>query len=153
MAKKRIDPQELYDTLSFYHVPFPDKKIDSFVYFISDGEYVKIGKGFPIQRMKGLQTGNQRELSLLFTIPVGEITTEERRNYKSPLFHRHDGVSYAEDMIHSFFRNSHLRGEWFDILDQIDTEEFRRFFGILVNNCTEDIIEYQQIKERRGTEK
>lgn len=110
MAKKRIDPQELYDTLSFYHVPFPDKKIDSFVYFISDGEYVKIGKGFPIQRMKGLQTGNPRELSLLFTIPVGEISIEERRNYNSPLFHRYDGVCYAEDMIHSFFRNSHLRG-------------------------------------------
>ena len=153
MAKKRIEPKELYDTLVFYHVPFPHEKIESFIYFVSDGEYVKIGKGYPIARMKGLQTGNPRELSLLFTIPVGEITTEERRNYNSPLFHRHDGVSYAEDMIHSFFRDSHLRGEWFDILDQIDTEEFRRFFGILCNNCTEDIIEYQQIKKRRGTEK
>lgn len=64
------------------------------VYFITDGEFIKIGKSEnPIERMKKLQTGNVRELKMLATYQC-----------------------YDEDLegyIHKRFSHDRVRGEWF----------------------------------------
>jgi len=64
------------------------------VYFITDGEFIKIGKSEnPIDRMKKMQTGNARELKMLATYQC-----------------------YDEDLegyIHKRFATYRFRGEWF----------------------------------------
>lgn len=76
------------------------------VYFISDGEYVKIGESEnPLKRKSDLQTANARELKLLKVV-FGTIEYE----------------------LHSYFRHNRVRGEWFkhtEKLDEyLDTQEF-----------------------------
>jgi len=64
------------------------------VYFITDGEFIKIGKAEkPIERMRKMQTANARELKIL---GVYECYDEELENY-----------------IHKRFSNIRVRGEWF----------------------------------------
>lgn len=109
---RKITPEDVCETLRNHEIPFLDGQISSFVYFITDGEYVKIGKGFPLPRMKMLQTGNPRELKLLFSIPIGPHSA---RN--------------AEYQIHELFKRYWMRGEWFDILNVIDVDEFVNRFG------------------------
>jgi len=63
------------------------------VYFISDGEYIKIGKADnPNKRLDQLQTANARPLVLLHTISGGKI---------------------EENKMHHLFKKWHVRGEWF----------------------------------------
>jgi hypothetical protein len=64
------------------------------VYFITDGEFIKIGKSEnPIKRMKKMQTGNARELKML---GYYEDYDEELEGY-----------------IHKSFSEYRVRGEWF----------------------------------------
>ncbi len=73
--------------------------MDSYVYFISDGKYIKIGKSAkPMKRLEQLQTSNARELKLLGIIP---------------------GSSVKENELHSMFNNLHVRGEWFKLDNSI----------------------------------
>lgn len=70
------------------------------VYFISDGEYVKIGytNSDPKDRLAGLQTGNARHLQIIHTIP-GNISKEQA--------------------LHQRFQHLKVRGEWFKFTEEI----------------------------------
>jgi len=64
------------------------------VYFITDGEFIKIGKANdPIERMRTMQTGNARELKML---GYYEDYDEELESY-----------------MHKAFAKDRVRGEWF----------------------------------------
>lgn len=77
------------------------------VYFISDGEAIKIGKAInPPKRLKNLQIGNPRELKML-----GYFRTSH----------------YSEGNIHRHFEAFWIRGEWFR-----DNPELRAF---IAKNC------------------
>lgn len=68
-----------------------------FIYAISDGEFVKLGKANnPLIRLANLQTGNPRKLKILFTI-------------------RCDNPFTVEAALHRFYKNCHISGEWFKI--------------------------------------
>ena len=71
------------------------------VYFISDGQYVKVGKtrGAVDQRIKGLQTGNVRALVLLATINA-----------------QYWIIRNLEPELHDWLSDFKVRNEWFDIL-------------------------------------
>lgn len=76
----------------------------SFVYFISDGVFIKIGKGAnPRKRLLELQTGNARKLNLLYLIPCKNDTAAFR----------------VERMLHENFEKYRLSGEWFEIKDKL----------------------------------
>ena len=87
------------------------KDVDvSYVYFIADGEFVKIGKANDVnQRKLSLETGNPRDL-----ITLGTISCDS------------EAESYSlEKKLHHHFEPWHHRGEWFvvgpQILDFIST--------------------------------
>lgn len=108
----RVSPEDICKVLDEYGIQYLHGRVAGFVYFISDGEYVKIGKGLPNARIKQMQTGNARELTVLFTIPVGQHMS-----------------GAAEYLMHQLFKPWHVRREWFDILKVIDVEEFADWFG------------------------
>jgi len=70
------------------------------VYFITDGQAVKIGKTkyHPCSRLAQLQTGNPRELKLITVA------------YTNPQIY---GME-IESFFHSVFRDHRIRGEWYD---------------------------------------
>lgn len=87
------------------------KEVDvSYVYFIADGEFVKIGKANDVEQRKlSLETGNPRDLLTLGTISCDS-----------------ESESYSlEKKLHHHFEPWHHRGEWFvvgpQILDFIST--------------------------------
>lgn len=69
-----------------------------YVYIITDGEAVKIGmtKDLP-SRASSVQTGNPREIVVLQVIQTRYM-------------------SAVEDSLHYYYREHHIRGEWFDLL-------------------------------------
>ena len=78
--------------------------IQSYVYFIAEMSNVKLAHRVkvgvatnPKKRLAVLQTGNSRELSLLFTI--GPMSKKQAYD--------------IENQLHYKFRHSQLRGEWF----------------------------------------
>ena len=92
-------------------------KHQEYVYFISDGEYVKIGKANNIlRRMSELQTGNARKLNVLMGIKVTD-------SFK------------AECSLHKLFKENNISNEWFDIMNSFDK-------GIILNN----IIEFSPVE-------
>ena len=73
------------------------------IYFITDREYVKIGIANDVhKRLKQLQTGNPKQLELLFFIK-GELETE--------LF------------LHNYYKEYKVKNEWFDLLPLNITKE------------------------------
>lgn len=71
-------------------------KKTGFIYFIRDGEYIKIGwtKGNPKKRQRVLSIGNPRELKILAYI---------------------HGDRKFEKLLHRYFNKSRFRGEWFNL--------------------------------------
>lgn len=70
------------------------------VYFITDGEYIKIGIAASLpNRVRQLQTGNARRLKALYVIP--------QKNQKESL--------NIERTMHEYFNGKRMNGEWFDI--------------------------------------
>lgn len=70
------------------------------VYFITDGEYIKIGMAASLpNRVKQLQVGNARKLKVLYIIPAN--------NQKEAL-----GI---EKMFHNYFKELNVSGEWFKL--------------------------------------
>lgn len=68
------------------------------VYFISDGEHVKIGVAHdPTERLQALQTANPKDLELLTTVE----------------FESKGEAHSAEKMLHRRLAGHHIRGEWF----------------------------------------
>jgi hypothetical protein len=71
----------------------------SFVYFITDGEFVKIGQAKEVhKRLVNLQVGNVKKLTLLKIIPTFTPLSTERH-------------------FHELFSMKLVTGEWYDILD------------------------------------
>lgn len=78
------------------------------IYFITDGEYTKIGVADdPHKRLRELQTGNARELTLICSI---------------------DGSYELERKLHKVLGNWRVLGEWFDV-PIIDNEELALFIS------------------------
>lgn len=76
----------------------PQKKY--FVYVISDGTAVKVGRSDdPKRRLKGLQTGNPRSLEIVHVV---EFSTE----LESARYEKH---------LHTVFASRKAHGEWFAI--------------------------------------
>lgn len=76
------------------------------IYFVSDGEYVKIGFTDDVdvdRRLAALQIGNARKLTLLGVI---------------------EGGRESETVLHRVFDGIRIRGEWFRItlLDEEETD-------------------------------
>lgn len=117
-------------------------RIRDFVYFISDGEFVKVGKGLPTLRLTSCQTGNPRRLRLLFTIPIGPVKRQDESLKSS-------AAITAEAALHNLFKNYHVRGEWFDILDRINVYRCRDYFGTVCSTREIDALRYREIVERR----
>lgn len=100
-----------YEAFSFDRIAHYAPARGSRVYFISDGESIKIGVSVnPQERLLALQTGHARQLSILCTIPGG--ADEE--------FH-----------MHAKFRHHRIRGEWFN-----DCQEIRDFVSAANDNTT-----------------
>lgn len=86
----------------------------NYVYFISDGQFVKIGVAKnPESRLKELQTGNPRKLSIMCKIPVGS----DRDAYR------------LEGKLHIEYEAFAKQVEWFNILDYIKQQDFIERFG------------------------
>lgn len=76
-----------------------DKGSPAYIYFITDGVYVKIGVATNLdKRLKGLQTGNPRELKILYSFFT-------------------EWPYVVEAKLHKKYKHKHIRCEWFDILD------------------------------------
>lgn len=91
-----------------------EKKAGYFVYFISDGQFVKIGISNDVDKRLGdLQVGNPKPLTVLFSVPV--------RNKKDAL--------ELEYRLHNVYHQFARCGEWFDILNYINVEEFQKYFS------------------------
>lgn len=70
------------------------------VYFISDGQFVKIGFTANVEkRLKQLQTGHRCKLSIVATIPGGTRNTES--------------------LLHAALRKHKLQGEWFKCQNEV----------------------------------
>ena len=130
---------EMIDELIFVNAKIPEVKyrIDDFIYFITDGEFVKVGKGSPLCRLKSLQTGNARELNLLFTIPIGQGAC---------WFHP---SSVAESALHLLFKKYRIRGEWFDILQKINVKQCIEYFGTITSTSKDDVNKARDYQNRR----
>lgn len=97
------------EEFTIYQIKKKEKVIEqkSFVYFISDGEKVKIGKANNVEsRLKSLQTSHAKELSLIKCIKC----KNEESAYKK------------EKQLHKKFDEFRITGEWFDILEFIMEE-------------------------------
>lgn len=82
------------------------------VYFITDGEYIKIGIAASLpNRVRQLQTGNARRLKVLYIIP--------QNNQKDSL--------NIERTMHEYFKNKRMSGEWFDIQEKDVHDICKRF--------------------------
>lgn len=84
-----------------------------YVYYITDGEYIKIGVAENVKkRLSHIQTGNPRPLSVICAIPVP---------CKSD--------AYAlESRLHNEYAMFARCGEWFDIFNHIDRKAFSSAF-------------------------
>ena len=91
---------------------FAESNPKAFVYFISDGEYVKIGKrDHQSNRLNDLQTGNPRQLTTLFEIPL--ISGK--------------AANATEKHLHKAFGGYRKNGEWFDILRSLNISNWRHY--------------------------
>lgn len=76
-----------------------DDEKEGYVYFVSDGTYVKIGfTGNIEQRLITLQTGSPNTLTIKKIIPNATIETEKQ--------------------YHEKFKYKRVRGEWFNLSDE-----------------------------------
>ena len=87
------------------------------IYFLFDGQYVKIGKADNLtERLIALTTNNPRDIKILATITVGK-----------------NNIFKEERLAHEFFEKYKIKGEWFseDILpllpDYIKKKKWRYF--------------------------
>lgn len=102
-----------YLTNSFYDYVKDIDEIKDCVYFISDGDFVKIGKTNDIKkRIKTLKTANPRELKIICLI-----------NCKNSL-----ESNILESKIHKYFEKKNVSWEWYRI-EQIDISKAKQKIG------------------------
>lgn len=120
----------------YYEYEFDIPEVDAFVYFISNGKYVKIGSAtWPEIRLKDLQCGTPDKLEILFTIPVGP-------NSIDPVATRF--AVTLEHQLHSIFEEYRIRNEWFDIPQHI-IDEGLAYYGKRVNPGRKTFKELEQL--------
>jgi hypothetical protein len=89
------------------------------IYFISDGEYVKIGQSIDVNvRMGNLQCSNARQLVILYTV-------ECPASYLNELEHK----------FHSHFYEYLARGEWF----KLNWESAKQEIAVIEAGASEEI--------------
>lgn len=93
---------------------YPEYEIASgFVYFISDGRFIKIGKAADVKkRLSGIQTGNANKLYVLYEIPCNSMKCAEK----------------LEMRLHWLYKEHCWRGEWFNLMQMLPHEEWRYDF-------------------------
>lgn len=101
-----IDGKQVYTTIGYYAtkeeglLALDDDNFGSIVYFISDGEFVKIGKADNVEkRLKTLQTGNPKPLKILKTIPCNSA----KEAYDLEFF------------FHALLKDHKSNGEWYKL--------------------------------------
>ena len=83
----------------------------AYVYFITDGRYVKVGKATNIKtRLSDLQVSNPRPLTCIAIIPCTDIKAAHQ----------------AEHILHRRFTKYRMGGEWFDIYDGVYSKPYER---------------------------
>lgn len=86
-----------------------------FVYFISDGEFIKIGATNNIkERLSDIQVGNARPLKVILKIPVISKNAAHQ----------------VEGKLHGIFNSYRKKGEWFDILDKLIWKSWKVLYNI-----------------------
>ena len=101
-----------YFIYSFDGISFKNPK--SFVYFISNGQFVKIGYTNNLEkRMEDLQVGSPYELRLICAVP-----------FENSLY-----AQKAENILHKQYEVFFVRGEWYNILGYIRCDLFARCFS------------------------
>lgn len=71
--------------------------MSSYIYIISNGEAFKVGLSKdPKRRVRQLQTGNPKKLSLEYCVEIEEAP-----------------VKILESIMHRYLKLNHLSGEWF----------------------------------------
>lgn len=89
------------------------KDVMNCVYFITDGEYTKIGIATSLKRrLSGLQTSNPRKLTVVCTIPNSD---------------KHKMQCY-EAKLHKYFEKKNMNGEWFDLIES-DIKDAEKMMG------------------------
>lgn len=87
--------------------------VGCYVYFVSDQQFVKIGVAEnPKDRLGGIQTGNPRECSLLYLIPLDSKSS----------------ALSLESFLHEAYARYRMQGEWFDLIGYINHELFLQEF-------------------------
>ena len=90
-------------------------KLKGFVYFITDGEFVKIGvSAAPLMRMAELQGANARDLKLLYVIPMKDS----------------DDAYKIEKYLHNAYAEHRMNGEWFDVIKKLNHKSFERYYSV-----------------------
>ena len=141
-----LDSSERYDPAR-YSIARPDFIVDAFsdaidyreqnayVYFITDGHYIKIGKAKSIKkRLDSMQVGNAKELKIMYAIP----TNTER------------GATAIEGFLHNTYCNYRTRGEWYNIKWLIDTKAWENAFSVTrTDEFYEDSEEGKEVRTWR----
>lgn len=102
-----IDSEKVFDALRVadaldYCCDYETPKC--FVYFISDGQFVKIGKAKNVKsRLSSIQVSSPRECKILALIPCADEASALK----------------AEQILHSRFSEYRMSGEWFNIYDGV----------------------------------
>lgn len=108
-AESCFDGFVMYSHLEDY-IDLDDPK--AFVYFLDDGEFIKIGKAKNVQhRVLSIQTGNARKLIVKYLIPC----KSEKSAFE------------VEAILHHLYERYRMEGEWFDIKGKIDPISFSIF--------------------------
>ena len=96
---------------------FPeDERSKWIVYFITDGQFVKIGVTNKLkERIAGIQTGNPRTTKPLFLIHA----KDSESSYK------------IETKLHSLYSEYRMSGEWYNILDKLNVETWKSRLELL----------------------
>ena len=135
-----ISPEKLNALLLDYKLPLAKQKIGSFVYFVTDGLYVKIGIANNVtERLKPLRAYNVREFRILFTIP---LLVNYQKNGQI--------MKTVESIVHNVYKDRLVSGEWFDLLPVVDIDSFRKYFGTLTVPGKESEGEYRKIRKQRS---
>lgn len=105
------------------------KDMNSFVYFISDGRYIKIGKANDVMvRRDSLQTAHATKLEVAAVIPCDDEWIAKE----------------LEKDLHRCFQQYSMLGEWFDIINndkfQIIKNQFKAEVLEEYNNYLKELL-------------
>ena len=108
-----------YQKYGFCDYDIETYKVMNCVYFVTDGEFVKIGiaKLFA-KRLCGLQTGSPREIKPLCVC----------------IFDDYIWAQKYEKLLHDYFTDKHVRGEWFKI-DENDIKTAKEALNLTMYRC------------------